>query len=134
MPAPIPPAPGPDDRYFWDGVEDRKLLLQRCADCGRLRHPPAPMCQVCRSLDWDTQPAAGRGTVHSWVLSHHPTEPDAAPRIVALIELEEGVRFVSNLCDIEPENVSNEMAVELRFETLGDVTLPQFAPATGERS
>jgi uncharacterized OB-fold protein len=60
------------------------------------------------------------------VLSHHPTEPDAAPRIVALVELDEGVRVVSNVIDASPEDVNNELPVELTFVTYDDVTLPQF--------
>ncbi|MCE2391935.1 MAG: OB-fold domain-containing protein [Proteobacteria bacterium] len=134
MPRLIPPAPGPDDQYFWDGVREHKLLLQRCSDCGLLRQPPSPMCQGCHSLSWDTQPASGRGTVHCWIVSHHPTEPDAVPRIVALIDLEEGVRFVANLSGIEAERVRNEMSVELCFAEIDGVTLPQFAPAREESS
>jgi uncharacterized OB-fold protein len=84
------------------------------------------MCGTCQSLDWEVQPASGRGTIHSWVLSHHPTEPDAAPRIVALVELDEGVRIVSNVIDADPVDVDNELPVELTFVTYEDVTLPQF--------
>ena len=97
MPSVIPPAPGPADQWFWDGVDDGQLLFQRCANCGMLRHPPAPMCGDCHSLEWNAEPVSGRGTVYTWIVSHHPTEPDADPRIVVLVELEEGVRFVSNL-------------------------------------
>jgi len=130
MPPVFPPAPGPADQWFWDGVNEEKLLFQRCANCGRLRHPPAPMCGDCHSLEWNAEPASGRGTVYTWIVSHHPTEPDDSPRIVALIELEEGVRFVSNLTGVDPDNVANDMAVELCFEKFenGDDTfvLPQF--------
>ena len=72
--------------------------------------------------------------MHSWILSHHPTQPDEAPRIVALIELDEGVRLVSNLQDIDAADVKNDMAVEVDFADLdtfdgGTVRLPQFRPA-----
>ena len=68
--------------------------------------------------------------MHSWVLSHHPTQPDASPRIVVLVELEEGVRLVSNLGGIDWPDVVNDMAVAVSFETFeGNVTLPQFRPA-----
>ena len=120
--------PGIDrgNQWFWDGAANRELLIQRCSNCGKLRVPPAPMCGACQSLEWEPHPASGRGTIHSWILSHHPTEPDAAPRIVALIELEEGVRVVSNVIDANPGDVDNELPVELTFETYEDVTLPQF--------
>jgi uncharacterized OB-fold protein len=88
------------------------------------------MCPQCGSVTWDAREASGRGTVHSWIVSHHPTEADDAPRIVALIELDEGVRLVSNLQDIEPEEVRNDMAVEVVFMEIDGVRLPQFRPTT----
>jgi uncharacterized protein len=133
MPVVLPPVPGPADQWFWDGVAEGKLLFQRCSSCGTLRHPPSPMCGECHSLEWDPEAASGRGTVYTWIVSHHPTQPDDEPRIVALLELEEGVRFVSNLTGVDRDAVTNGMAVELCFETFGDgddaFTLPQFRPA-----
>jgi uncharacterized OB-fold protein len=118
-----------DDAYFWDGVKERTRLLRKCAGCGQLQHPPTPMCGNCHSLAWETQKATGRGTVYSWIVSHHPTQPDANPRIVALVELDEGVRLVSNLVGIDAEDVRNDMAVEVTFvEYDNDVVLPHFKP------
>ena len=126
MPAVIEPAIDHDNRWFWAGVADGKLLLPRCAGCGRLRRPGVPMCGTCHSTATETQEASGRGTVHAWILSQHPTEPDAEPRLVVLVDLEEGIRFVSNLVDADPDEVTNDAPVELCFRTYGDVTLPQF--------
>lgn len=72
---------------------------------------------------------SGRGTVHSWIVSHHPTQTDDLPRIVALVELEEGVRLVSNLQEVRVADVRNDMAVECVFAEIDGVTLPQFRPA-----
>ena len=69
----------PDDAFFWDAAADDRLVIQRCADCGRLRHPPAPMCGHCGSLSWDTAPSAGRGRITSWMYSLHPNRPDSDP-------------------------------------------------------
>ena len=91
------------------------------------------MCPACHSLTWTTLEASGRGTVYSWVVSHHPTETDALPRIVVLIDLEEGVRLVSNLLDVAPSAVRNGMAVELCFEEYDGVALPQFRAAVSAR-
>ena len=131
MPGVIPPAIEKDDAYFWQGVSEHRLLLQRCASCQTLHHPPIPMCGRCHSVEWETQESAGRGIVHSWILSHHPTEPDAEPRIVVLVELEEGPRLVSNLCEIDAADVRNEMPVEVCFRELDGVLLPQFRPVGG---
>jgi len=89
------------------------------------------MCPRCGSVEWAAQEASGRGTVHSWIVSHHPNstgETDETPRIVALVQLEEGVRLVSNLRDIDPQDVRNDMEVEVSFAEVGDVRLPQFRP------
>jgi uncharacterized OB-fold protein len=134
MPPVLPPVPSAADQWFWDGVNDGKLLIQRCSKCGTLRHPPAPMCGVCHSLEWAPETVSGRGTLYTWIVSHHPTEPDDSPRVVALVQLEEGVRFVANLTGVDPEHVQNDMPVELGFEQFDSggehFTLPQFRPAT----
>ena len=88
------------------------------------------MCPHCGSLEWDECELSGRGTLHSWIVSHHPSEPDDAARIVALIELEEGVRLVSNLQDIEAAAVENDIAVEVVFTEVDGIRLPQFRPVT----
>jgi uncharacterized OB-fold protein len=116
----IPPVPTRDDQFFWDGVAAGHLLLQRCGDCGVLRHPPQPMCGACGSLALDTQEATGRGTVFTWVLS--------GERIAVIVELEEGLRLVSNLVGIEPGQARIGMPVELEIVDLDGVTLPQFRP------
>lgn len=128
----IPPQVEPDDEFFWAGVAERRLLLQRCSSCGTLRHPPGPMCGSCHSTAWDTQEASGRGVIHAWILSRPPGDPEAAPRIVALVDLDEGVRFVSNLVGVEPTQVANGMAVGLVFETVDGVLLPQFRRVEGD--
>lgn len=129
MPVVIPPVFDPDDEFFWDGVAAGQLLLRSCAECGRLQHPPSPMCPACHSVRWATREASGRGTVYSWIVSHHPTEADALPRVVVLVDLEEGVRLVSNLQGVAPENVRNGMDVEVYFHDFDGVVLPQFRPA-----
>jgi uncharacterized protein len=133
MPPVIPPSPGRDDQYFWDGVAEGKLLLRRCVSCQGLQHPPAPMCGSCHGLDWETQEASGRGTVYTYVVSKHPSAPDADPRIVALIELEEGIRLISNLQGMSVDEVRNDMPVEVTFtEMEGGTVLPQFVAAGSE--
>lgn len=131
MPKVIPPSVETDDEYFWDGVLGDQLLIQTCAECGTLRHPPVPMCGQCHSTGWTTTPSRGTGCVHSWIVSRHPSEPDDDSRIVILVELDDGIRFVSNLVDAEPGDVRNEMRVELCFRTIDGVKLPQFRPAQG---
>jgi uncharacterized OB-fold protein/acyl dehydratase len=127
------PAISDDTRFFWEGVERGELLIQRCVSCGELRHPPRPMCPRCRSLEWDAVRASGRGRVHSYVVPHHPRLPAFPERyVVALVDLDEGTRLVTNLVDVEPEAVRIGMAVELRITRVdGELALPLFRPAGG---
>ena len=76
------------------------------------------MCPACNSLEWDTVESSGRGTVYSFVMPQHPPMPFMEyPYIVALIELDEGVRLVSNLCEIAPDDVEVGMPVEVFYQT-----------------
>lgn len=127
----IAPSISPDTAFFWDGVTAHRLLVQRCRGCGELRHPPRPMCPRCNSLDWDTVESAGRGHVYSFVLPRHPRYPGYDdPHIVVLVELDEGVRLVSNLCAVDPDDVVIGMRVEVFYQTFDDgLVLPQFRPA-----
>ena len=127
----LAPSTSPDTQFFWDGLKEQKLLIQRCTGCGRLRHPPRPMCPACNSLAWDTAEASGRGTVHSFVVPRHPPMPFLDEGyVVALVDLEEGTRLVSNLCEVAPEEAAIGMAVEVFFAEFDDgLWLHQFRPA-----
>jgi uncharacterized OB-fold protein len=89
------------------------------------------MCPTCNSLEWGTVESSGRGAVYSYVIPHHPQIPSFEyPYIVALVELDEGIRLVSNLCEIEPGDVRVGMPVEVFYQSFdGGVTLHQFRPA-----
>ncbi len=129
MPRPRP-STNLDNQFFFDGAKDGKLLIQTCSSCGALRHPPGPMCPRCQSLEWETVEASGKGTVYSFVTNHYPQVPAFDyPLNVALIELEEGVRLISNVVGIPAEDVEIGMAVEVEFTAFDDeLTLPQFRP------
>lgn len=126
----LAPTVTPDTQFFWDGVKAHKLLIQRCAACATLRHPPRPMCPRCNSLEWDTLESSGRGELFSFVLPRHPPLPWFEPGyIVALVDLEEGTRLVSNLCDVDPAQAEIGMAVEVVYEEFdGGLVLPLFRP------
>lgn len=130
----LPPTISADTEFFWNGLRDNKLLIQRCKGCGTLRHPPRPMCPHCRSLEWEAVESSGRGTVYSFVMPHEPKFPFFEyPYVVALVELEEGIRVVSNLTDIDPADVTVGMPVEVYFQSFDaageDLVLHQFRPS-----
>lgn len=128
MTAVRPPIFDFDDAFFWEGAKEHKILIQRCGDCDTLRHPPTPMCASCSSANNQTTQSAGNGTILTWIISQHPTEPDAEPRIVILVQLDEGTRIVSNLIGVEPahDQVLNDKRVEACFVDYDGTVLPQF--------
>ena len=124
------PALTQDNAFFFEGAKEGKLLIQRCVGCGTLRHPPRPACARCRSFEWDTVEASGRGTIFSFVVNHYPQVPAFDyPLIVALVELEEGTRLVANVEGLTPETIAIGQAVEARIEQFDpDLSLPVFRP------
>jgi uncharacterized OB-fold protein len=125
------PAITHDNRFFWEGLSEGKLLLQRCSGCRKLRHPPGPMCSACQSLAWETQQASGRGVLYSWVVAHHPPVPPFEyPHPVALVELDEGVRIVATLDGVVRDEIQIGMALRCEIVEVDDgFYLPRFRPA-----
>jgi len=119
-----------DNRFFFEGAKEHRLLIQKCSSCGTLRHPPRPSCARCRSFEWEPVEASGRGTVYSFTVNHYPQIPSFDyPLVVALVELEEGTRLVANVSGITPETVAIGMPVQARFEDFDDeLSLPVFHP------
>ncbi len=124
------PALTQDNRFFFEGAQQHKLLIQRCTNCGALRHPPRPACARCRSFEWEAITASGRGTIYSYVVNHYPQIPAFDyPLVVALVELEEGTRLVANVADITPETIAIGMPVIADFTDFDeDLSLPVFRP------
>jgi uncharacterized OB-fold protein/acyl dehydratase len=124
------PALTQDNAWWFEACRRHQLLIQHCTQCGMLRHPPQTMCSNCRSLEWDTVEASGRGTVYSFVVNHYPQVPAFDyPLAVGLIELEEGTRLVSDIVGIDPAEVTVGMPVQVEFVDFDDeLTLPLFTP------
>jgi uncharacterized protein len=124
-----------DNHAFWDAAREGRLVTQRCTGCGRLQHPPRPMCPSCHGLELEVVELAGTGVVYSYSILHHPQHPSFDyPVVAALIDLDEGVRILSNLVDVPPEDVRVGMPVEVRFvPTRDEMAVPVFAPRGGDR-
>ncbi|MFB7218226.1 bifunctional MaoC family dehydratase N-terminal/OB-fold nucleic acid binding domain-containing protein [Streptomyces sp. NPDC056227] len=127
-----------DNAGFWQGVAEHRLLIQRCRECETLRFPWLPGCNACGCQEWDTVEANGEGTVFSHVVMHHPPFPafsasdEAGPYAVALIELAEGVRMVSNVVGVPCDKVRTGMSVKLEFlRTDPELELPAFRGSEG---
>ena len=128
------PAINLDNRFWFDAAANRRLVIQRCATCKTLRHPPGPCCPECQSFEWDTVEASGRATLYSYVVAHHPRHPAFEyPLVVAVVELEEGTRLITNLVGTEPEDVRIGMPLGVEWLEADPVlTLPVFRPTPDE--
>lgn len=120
-----------DSAVFWDAAAEHRLVAQRCTGCGVLRHPPRPMCPHCQSLDFGVAELSGRGTLYSYAVLHHPQHPAFEyPVLAALVDLDEGIRLVSNIVDIDAADIEIGMRLEVTFvPTAEDRTVPVFRPA-----
>lgn len=121
------------NRTFWDSIGQGELRLQRCISCGLLRYPIASICPNClgRAAEWEL--LSGRGTVYSTVVFHqvyNQAFADEVPYNVAIVELEEGPRLMTNVIGVEPSTVRVGQPVRVVFTAVVDnATIPQFAPA-----
>jgi uncharacterized OB-fold protein len=117
---------------WWQAAAQHRLVVQRCTSCQRTRLPPAPVCPGCRSADADWQEVTGRGEVYTYTLVHRPIAAEQKlPFAVAVITLEGagGVRIISNLVDVSPEDIEIGMPVELVWEDMSpDLAIPRFRP------
>ncbi|HZM77648.1 MAG TPA: OB-fold domain-containing protein [Candidatus Limnocylindrales bacterium] len=117
-----------DNAFFWEGTGSGELRIQKCLQCGRLRHPPGPMCPACGSGSLSYAVAKGEGTVFSYVVHHHPAVPGRElPFIVVLVELTEGVRMVGSF---DGGQASIGQPVRVRFQRIDEtLTMPVWEAA-----
>jgi uncharacterized OB-fold protein len=122
------PEPTPHSARYWEGLNEHRLLLQQCPHCGKVRHYPQPMCPACHSMEITWIEASGRGTVHSWTMTHHAFHPgvrDELPYLLATVDLEEGVRMNAQLRGVPPEDMRIGLPVHVAFDTVKEgLTLP----------
>jgi uncharacterized OB-fold protein/acyl dehydratase len=130
----LAPPLGHDNQWWWEGIAKDELRIQRCKDCGTLRHPPRPMCGSCQSIQWDWIVSKGAGSVHSYVVLHHPPVPGYDyPLPVVLVDLDEGTRIVANVAGCAPGEIRIGMRVQARIEPADDsLKLPFFYPTGGK--
>jgi uncharacterized protein len=134
MPRIEPPVTDVTER-FWDATKDERLLIQWCDACATPIFYPREVCPQCLSADsLDWRQSKGTGTVYAYSVQHRPANPTMADRVpytVALVELDEGIRMMSNIIDCAPDDVAVGMPVTVAWEDLSDGRkLPQFSPAT----
>jgi hypothetical protein len=129
------PTPDPVTQPFWDSLKAHQIRLQRGSKTGKFVYYPRAVSPHDQEEDLVWTPVSGRGVVHAFSIPHrHPNRAFTAngPYVVALVELDEGVRVLSTLVGVEPrpEAVKVGMRVEIAYDDVTDeVTLPRFKPA-----
>ncbi len=126
------PRPTPETQHFWDGTRERELRLQRCDACDKVYFPPQPFCPGCASREVSVFKASGRGILYSYVINHRAAPGFEPPYSIAVVELDEGPRMMTNIVGTPqtPEALRLDMPLEVVFEAFGDeITLPLFRPA-----
>ena len=117
---------------YWDGCKRHELLIQRCKKCSSFQFYPRGFCGECYSMDLDWVKSSGRGTVWSFTVTKRNRDPLFAhmvPYVLAYVELEEGVKMMTNVVECDPESVRIGMPVEVVFEDVNEqVTIPLFKP------
>jgi uncharacterized protein len=126
------PFPNPDSQPYWEAARNEDLVIRKCKDCGQLHFMPRHLCPHCWSTELEWVKASGRATVHSFTVIRRapiPSYADRVPYVVALVDLEEGPRMLTNIVGDDALNTQVGSAVEVRFEDRADLKLPQFALA-----
>jgi uncharacterized OB-fold protein len=130
LPAPAPTIQ-PETARFWAATLRGTLLLQRCSACGLFIHYPRFLCPACHGTDLDDVEATGRGTIYSYTVTSRGIleYKDAGQYVLAMVELDEGVRIVTNIVECDPADLAIGQSVEVVFHpTGGDGALPRFRP------
>jgi uncharacterized protein len=128
------PQPTPETQHFWDGARAGELRLQRCDDCRHIYFPPRPFCPSCGSRGVTVFNASGRAKLHSYVIHHRPVPGFTPPYAIAVVELQEGPRMMTNIvdCPQTPEALKLDMALEVTFQPQNEtISLPFFRPLKG---
>ena len=128
------PQPTPETKHFWDGTQAGELRLQRCDECSHTYFPPRPFCPKCASRKVSVFKASGKAILDTYVIHHRPVPGFTPPYAIAVVELSEGPRMMTNIVDCEqtPEALQLDMPLEVVFEPMDDtITLPLFRPAKG---
>lgn len=128
------PQPTPETKPYWDAAREGRLVLPWCRDCGRAHFYPRAICPHCGGARLDWRQASGRGRLHTYVINHKPAKgfEERVPYVIAVVELEEGPRMMTNLdiADPTPEALRIDMPLEVAFRSVTDqVALPVFRPA-----
>lgn len=124
------PCSNRDYDFFYAGLEQGVLLVQKCDDCQALRNPPSPMCPECNSMRWSPMAMGGQGTLHSYVIHHYPPLEDfPSPHPIAVVALAEGPKLTAAMDGTAPDRLRIGMPVQIEFVRRGEMAGFRFKTA-----
>ena len=122
------PKSNADTKPFWDACNQNRLIVQHCEACGHHQFYPRSLCVKCESRNLDWRDARPTGTVHTFTIAHRAPTPafkEDAPYVLALIDLDDGVRMMMNIVNTPHDAISIGMPVRIIFEERDGQQLPQ---------
>lgn len=131
------PVPDPLTKTYWDSVKAHAMQMQQCADCQKFIFYPRAVCPHCGSRNWAWKPVSGKGKIYGFSINmgKHPSArpfDNDVPYVIAVVELAEGVRLMTNIVGIEPDpnKIKVGMDVVVHYDDVTEsITLPKFKPA-----
>ncbi|MDP1818862.1 MAG: Zn-ribbon domain-containing OB-fold protein [Acidimicrobiales bacterium] len=128
------PQPTAVSQPYWDAAGEHRLVAPRCRSCRTLFLYPRATCPACLSTDLDWEQLSGRGRVYTFTVvrqAAHPAFTEDVPYVLAIVELDEGPRLLTNVIGCDPAEVRCDQPVEVVFDDTGEVTVPKFQPVAG---
>jgi uncharacterized protein len=128
------PIPTRWSQPFWDAAREHRLVLRKCSACGYIDHPPYLYCTNCHADEHEWVEASGKATLAAYAINifgvPFPFWVDL-PYVVALVDLPEGPRMISNIVECEHDQLANGMELEVVFDDINDqITMPKWRPVS----
>lgn len=136
----VKPRPRPTrwSQPFWEGTRQGRLLLKTCLDCGHVDHPPYLYCTACSSDRAEWRPARGTARLAAFAINSYSVPApfvEDLPYVLAIVELPEGPRMISNLVECPHDRIRNGMELEVVFHRMDDeIVLPKWRPSGARRA
>jgi uncharacterized protein len=122
-----------ESRPYWEALQRHELYIQKCCKCGHTQYYPRAHCTACFARDVEWLRCSGRGKIYTFTVTNQNNAPgfrESVPYVMAYVELDEGVKMLTNIVECRPEDVKIGMPVEVVYEDVTrDVTLANFRPA-----
>lgn len=133
----IKPLPRPTawSKPFWEAAKQHKLVLKKCKACGHIDHPPYLYCTSCSGEDSEWIEASGKARLYAYAVNTYAVPfpfMEDLPYVLAMVDLPEGPRMISNVVGCSPKELRNGMELEVIFDQVSpDVVLPKWRPVNG---